>query len=88
MNYPMDPRVRKRILMFYFAAGINIVMAMYVVSVGSGSVSGGTLGLITVVFLGFAVVNFYFAKHLKKRWEQQVRQHLEKTVSGGQSQDP
>ena len=87
MNYPMDPKVRKRILMFYFAAGINIVMAMYVVSVGSGSVSGGTLGLITVVFLGFAFVNFYFAKNLRKRWEQQVREHLDKAASGEQVKD-
>ena len=54
---------------------------------GAGSVSGGTLGLITLVFLGFAIVNFYFAKNLKRRWEQQVRQHLEKTVSGEQVQD-
>lgn len=84
MSYPMDPKIRKRILMFYFAAGINIVMAMYVVSVGSGNVSGGTLGLITLVFLGFGFVNFYFAKMLRKRWEQQVRQQLEKAVSGEQ----
>ena len=84
MNYPMDPRIRKRILMFYFAAGINIVMAMYVVSVGSASVSGGVLGVITLVFLGFAIVNFYLAKNLRKRWEEQVRQHLEKTASGEQ----
>ena len=76
MNYPMDPKVRRRILMFYFAAGINIVMAMYVVSVGSGYLSGGKLGLLTLVFLGFAFLNFYLAKNLRKRWEEQVRQHL------------
>ena len=81
MNYPMDPKVRKRIWMFYFAAGINIVMAMYVVAVGSGYVPGGTLGLITVVFMGFAFLNFYLAKNLRKRWEEQVRQHLSNAAS-------
>ena len=72
----MDPRYRKRILMFYFAAGINIVMAMYVVTMGSGQIAGGTLGLITLVFLAFAYVNFHFAKMLRKKFEAQVRQQL------------
>ena len=79
MSDPMDPRVRKRILMFYFAAGINLVMAMYVVSVGTGQASGGLIGLITVVFLAFAWLNFYFAKNLRKRWEAQLRDRRAQT---------
>ena len=79
MTPQMDPRYRRRILMFYFAAGINIVMAMYVVTMGSGQIAGGTLGLITLVFLGFAFVNFYFAKMLKRRFEAQVREQFGKT---------
>jgi hypothetical protein len=70
----MHPKLRKRILMFYFAAGINIVMAMYVVSVGRGQIAGGTLGIITMVFLGFAYINFRFAKMLRRKWEAQVRE--------------
>ena len=72
----MDPGVRKRILMFYFAAGMNLVMALYVVSAGAGHVSGGMLGGIALVFLAFAGLNFYFAKMLRKRWEAQVRAWL------------
>ena len=79
MTTQIDPRYRRRILMFYFAAGINIVMAMYVVTMGSGQIAGGTLGLLTLVFLAFAFVNFYFAKMLKRRWEAQVRELLAKT---------
>ena len=75
----MDPRYRRRILMFYFAAGINIVMAMYVVTMGSGQIGGGTLGLITLVFLAFAFVNFYFAKMLKRRFEAQAREQFGKS---------
>ena len=41
---------------------------------GSGQIAGGTLGLITLVFLAFAYVNFYVAKMLRKKWEAQVRQ--------------
>ena len=67
----MPEQLRRRILMFYFAAGINIVMAMWVISaVGSTEVSGVTLAMICFVFAAFAVVNLYFAKWLKKRWEQ------------------
>jgi hypothetical protein len=70
----MDPRYRKRILMFYFAAGINLVMAMWVLTAGTGQVAGGMLGAISLVFLVFAYVNFRFARSLRKRWEEQVRQ--------------
>ena len=81
----MPQQTRKRILMFYFAAGINIVMAMWVASVGSGQVSGGLLGLIVAVFLGFAWVNFYVAKTLRKKWEANMRQRV---ASAGQANEP
>ena len=74
MAEQMHPQLRRRILMFYFAAGINLMMAVWVMSVGSSQVSGGVLGLIAFVFLAFAAVNFYVAKWLRKKWEEQVRQ--------------
>ena len=82
MPVQMPDQTRKRILMFYFAAGINIVMAMWVVSAAAGQVSGLMLGMIVVVFLGFAWINFHFAKMLRKRWEAQVRQQLEAAEQG------
>ena len=48
-------------------------------TMGRGQIAGGTLGLLTLVFLAFAFVNFYFAKMLKRRWEAQVRELLAKT---------
>ena len=68
-------RLRKRLLMFYFAAGINFVMALWVVSVGSGQVAGGTLATILIIFLGFAALNFYMARVLKRQWDAHLRQH-------------
>ena len=67
-------RLRKRMLMFYFAAGINFVMALWVVSVGAGQVSVGTLSLIVLIFLAFAALNFYMARTLKRQWDNHLRQ--------------
>jgi len=67
-------RLRKRMLMFYFAAGINFVMAVWVLSVGAGKVASGTLWLIVLIFLVFAALNFYMARTLKKKWDDHVRQ--------------
>jgi len=78
MDQDLYSRLRKRMLMFYFAAGINFVMALWVMSVGSGQVSGGTLAVILLMFLGFAAVNFYMARVLRRQWEQHVRQHQQR----------
>ena len=68
-------RLRKRMLMFYFAAGINLVMALWVLSVGSGKVEAGTLWLIVLIFFAFAALNFYMARVLKRQWDNHLRQH-------------
>ena len=68
-------RLRKRMLMFYFAAGINFVMALWVLSIGMGQVAAGTVGLIVLVFLVFAALNFYMARTLKRQWDNHLRQH-------------
>ena len=68
-------RLRKRMLMFYFAAGINFVMAIWVVSVAGGSsVSGGTVWLVVLIFLAFAALNFYMARVLRRQWDAHLRQ--------------
>ena len=69
----MDPQIvaslRKRILMFYFAGGANIVMALLVLSVGAGT--QGTVAML--IFLAFAVLQFYMARTLQKRWGAMMR---------------
>ena len=67
-------RLRRRMLMFYFAAGINLVMALWVLSVGAGKAASGTLWLIVLVFLGFAALNYYMARRLKRQWDDYLRQ--------------
>lgn len=67
-------RLRKRMLMFYFAAGINLVMALWVLSMGSGQVASGTVMIVMLIFLAFAALNFYMARVLKKQWDAHLRQ--------------
>ena len=66
--------VRKRVLMFYFAAGLNLLMGFYVMTAGSAVAERGTVWLISLVFLAFAGINYYMARTLAKRWEAHVRQ--------------
>lgn len=70
----MPARLRKRMLLFYFAAGLNLVMALWVLSVGSGQVAKGTLSLIMLIFLAFAGLNYYMARLLQKQWIAHLRQ--------------
>ena len=77
-------RLRKRMLMFYFAAGINFVMSMWVLSVAAGQVGGGTVWVIVLVFLAFAALNFYMARLLKKQWDE----HLRKLKDAGGAERP
>ena len=71
---PLDVQnIRKRILLFFFAAGINLCMAGYVFVVGATQ-GGGTLTLIAFVFVGFAALNYYVARMLRKRLEAQLPQ--------------
>ena len=63
----LDPRqLRKRALIFYFAAGVNVLMAFWVWSAAGGKTGSGTLLLITLVFLVFAGLNYYMARRIGK----------------------
>ena len=74
-------RLRKRMLMFYFAAGINLVMALWVMSVGMGQVASATLLIILAIFFGFAGLNFYMARQLRRQWDAHLRQQQQKATT-------
>jgi hypothetical protein len=70
MNPQVAASLRKRILMFYFAGGANIVMAVLVLAAG-----GGTPAIVAMlIFLAFAVLQFYMARSMQKRWDALLRQ--------------
>jgi hypothetical protein len=66
--------LRRRLLMFYFAAGLNLLMGLYVMSAGSAVAERSTVWLISLVFLAFAGLNYYMARTLTKRWAAHTRQ--------------
>ena len=68
--------VRKRILMLYFAAGLNTLMGFYVIAAGIGVAERGTVWLVALVFLAFAVLNYYMARVMTRRWDAAVRQRV------------
>jgi len=75
VNEPTLASLRKRILMLYFATGLNVVMGFFVITAGGGAgASPGTVWLIAFVFLAFAAVNYYLARVLRKRYDDLTRQ--------------
>ena len=78
MDHELYRRLRKRMLMFYFAAGVNLVMSLWVLSVGASSAAGGTLAIVVLIFFAFAALNFYMARVLRKQWDAHVRDRAPK----------
>ena len=74
----MDERLRKRILMFYFAGAINLALGFYVLVAGRGFLPESTVFWLTAFFLGFAAVDFWFPQVLKRRWAEMLAKHAEK----------
>ena len=70
----IDPRLKKRMLMFYLAGIFNAVLGVYILLEGRKFLPEGTALLLVVFFFGFAAVDFYFPRLLKRKWlEHQAR---------------
>jgi hypothetical protein len=70
----MDPRLKKRMLMFYLAGIFNAVLGAYILLEGRRFLPQGTALLLVVFFFGFAAVDFYFPRLMKKKWLEQRAQ--------------
>ena len=75
-----EAALRKRIFLFYIAAGLNLGMGFFVLTAGGTTASRGMLWTIALVFLGFAALNYYVARTLKKKWEEVARQRRQNAV--------
>lgn len=78
----MDERLKKRMLAFYFAGVVNLVLGVYVLIAGAAFLGHGTALLVALFFLAFAAVDFYFPKAMKKKWL------AEQAKLGGQPRRP
>lgn len=66
----MDPRLKKRIIAFYFAGFLNLVLGLYVLINGRALVESTTWLVLLAFFFGFAAVDFWFARNLRKQWRE------------------
>ncbi len=64
----IDPRLKKRMLMFYLAGIFNAVLGVYILLEGRRFLPEGTVLLLVVFFFGFAAVDFYFPRLMKRKW--------------------
>jgi len=64
----MDPRLKKRIMMFYLAGVINAFLGLYVVIEGRAFLPPETVRWLALFFFAFAAVDFWFPRVLKKKW--------------------
>lgn len=70
----LNPRLKKRIFAFYFAGVVNLVLGLYVLFAGASFLPRSTMLTMVVFFFGFAAVDFYFPKMLKKKWLAEQKQ--------------
>lgn len=64
----MDPRLKKRMLLFYLAGIFNAVIGAYILLEGRKFLPETTVLLLVFFFFGFAAVDFYFPRLMKKKW--------------------
>jgi uncharacterized membrane protein len=80
----MDPRLQKRIMLFYVAGVINAVLGVYVVFEGGSFLPAETVRWLALFFFAFAAVDFWFPRVLKNKWQDmQDKLNAQRAASGG-----
>ena len=64
----MDDKLKKRIILFYIGGIVNALLGLYVLIEGASFLPSDTARILALVFLAFAVVDFYFPYMLKRKW--------------------
>ena len=64
----MDEKLKRRIVMFYMAGVINLMLGLYVLFQGSGFLEPSKVMTLSLFFFAFAAVDFYFPYAMKKKW--------------------
>jgi hypothetical protein len=78
----MDERLKKRSMMFYTAGVINVFLGLYVVFEGRAFLPPDTVRWLALFFFGFAAVDFWFPRMLKKKWlEAQAKLDAQRPIS-------
>ncbi len=64
----MDDKLKKRIIAFYVGGILNALLGLYVLIEGTKFLPPDAVRWLAIVFLVFAVVDFYFPYAMKKKW--------------------
>ncbi|MDH3286794.1 MAG: hypothetical protein OEP48_03580 [Betaproteobacteria bacterium] len=85
----MDPRLKKRMILFYLAGIFNAVLGGYILLHGRQFLPPSTALLLVCFFFGFAAVDFYFPRLMKKRWlQEQARVAAQRQAGEDKPADP
>jgi len=76
-----EEKLKKRIYAFYFAGVLNLFLGLYVLIYGGG-VDPGTRNIMLAFFFGFAILDFWFPKLLKKKFIEQQMAMMQAQQSG------
>jgi len=66
----VDERIKRRMLAFYFAGFVNMILGLYVLINGRAYLEHGTWLILMIFFFGFAAVDFWFPRVLRRNWKE------------------
>jgi len=82
----MDDKLKKRIIMFYAAGVVNLVIGVYVLFFGRSFLPEDKITMLLLFFLGFAALDFWMPQMMKKKWrEDQAKLEAQRKAMGMQS---
>ena len=83
----MDDKLKKRIIMFYAAGVVNLLIGGYVLLFGRGFLPEDKITMLMLFFLGFAALDFWMPQLMKKKWAQdQAKLEAQRKALGAQPQ--
>jgi hypothetical protein len=68
MEPSMDDKLKKRIIMFYAAGVVNLLIGGYILLFGRSFLPEDKILMLILFFLGFAAVDFIMPNMIKKKW--------------------
>jgi hypothetical protein len=92
MEQAMDDKLKKRIIMFYAAGVVNLMIGVYILFFGRDFLPEDKITMLILFFLGFAAIDFWMPVMMKKKAAQDLArleaQRRAMGTQGGQSQPP
>jgi hypothetical protein len=90
MEPGMDDKLKKRIIMFYAAGVLNLLIGGYVLLFGRSFLPEDKITMLILFFLGFAALDFWMPQLMKKKWaqDQAKLEQLRRNLSAQDTKSP